>query len=154
MPATIAKTQTATTKKAATPKKTATKATKAPAPKKEKFVAPSKPTTEPTGINRDDYGYTTPTGKFKFWQGYDAKFKKNLMNLSRALPESDLSKQARQILVDAGWSTQEREEAMVALEQQKAVRAVARAKAKTEKAKAKKEAPAKTDEQEDLPEAA
>lgn len=153
MPATITKTSKTTTKKAATPSTKAVAAA-APAPKKEKFVVPPKPTTEPTGINRDDYGYIKPSGKFKFWQGYDAKFKKNLMNLSRALPESDLSKQARQILVDAGWSTMDREEAMVILEKQKTARAVERIKAKAEKPKAKKEAPAKADEQEDLPEAA
>jgi hypothetical protein len=137
MPATITKTKTSTTKKA--PTKKAAPAKKAPAPKKEKFVAPPKPTTEPTGINRKDYGYTTPTGKFRFWQGYDAKFKKNLMNISRSLPESDLSAEARKILVSMGWSTNEREEAMVALAQQKSERATARVKAKAEKAKAKKE---------------
>ena len=123
MPATMTKTSKPATKKAATPKA-----------KKEKFVAPPKPTTEPTGINRDDYGYKTPTGKFRFWQGYDAKFKKNLMAASRSLPQTDLSQQAREILVKAGWSTVEREEAMVALEQQKADRAVERAKAKAKAA--------------------
>lgn len=137
MPATI-KTQTkrTATKKAATPKKAAP-AKKTPAAKKEKFVAPPKPTTEPTGINRKDYGYTTPGGKFKFWQGYDAKFKKNLMQISRSLPQSDLSEQARKILVDNGWSTMEREEAMVTLAQTKADRATARIQAKADKAKAK-----------------
>jgi hypothetical protein len=110
--------------------------TSKPKAKKEKFVAPSKPTTEPTGINRDDYGYTLPNGKFRFWQGYDAKFKKNLMAASRALPQTDLSMEARTILVKAGWSTMEREEAMVALEQQKADRAVERTKAKATKSKA------------------
>lgn len=153
MPATITKTSKTNTKKVATPLIKAAAAT-TPAPKKEKFVVPSKPTTQPTGTNRDDYGYIKPSGQFKFWQGYDAKFKKNLMNLSRALPESDLSKQARQTLVDAGWSTMDREEAMVILEKQKTARAVERIKAKAEKPKAKKEAPAKADEQEDLPEAA
>jgi hypothetical protein len=140
MPATIDKPKTvkSTAKKAATPKKSAPKA--APKAKKEKFVAPPKPTTEPTGINRDDYGYATPGGKFKFWQGYDAKYKKYLMTVSRSLPESDLSREARKILVDAGWSTMDREQAMVDLAQQKSERAVARAKAKAEKAKAKKEA--------------
>jgi len=138
MPATMTKTSKPATKKAATPKtkaaKPATKKTDAPKAKKEKFVAPPKPTTEPTGINRDDYGYKTPTGKFRFWQGYDAKFKKNLMAASRSLPQTDLSQQAREILVKAGWSTVEREEAMVALEQQKADRAVERAKAKAKAA--------------------
>jgi len=137
MPATIDKktTKRPATKKAAAPKKSAPKA--APKAKKEKFVAPPKPTTEPSGINRKDYGYTTPGGKFKFWQGYDAKFKKNLMNISRCLPQSDLSEQARKILVESGWSTMEREEAMVALAQQKADRAVARIQAKADKAKNK-----------------
>ena len=138
MPATIKTTKTTskTPAKKAPAKKAATKPA-TPRVAKEKFIAPPKPTTDPTGINRKDYGYTTPTGKFRFWQGYDAKFKKNLMAISRSLPESDLSNEARKILVDNGWSTMEREEAMVALAQQKADRASARIQAKADKAKAK-----------------
>jgi|688.fasta_scaffold359841_2 hypothetical protein len=137
MPAVIEK---KTTAKKAPAKKAAVKKAqpKAAAPKKEKFVAPAKPTVEPTSLERSDYGYTDGQGKFRFWQGYDAKFKKNLMVASRVLPQTETAKKARRILVENGWSTDEREQAMVDLAQQKADRIVARATAKAEKENAKK----------------
>lgn len=157
MPAVIEKSaKKAPAKKAAVKKAPA----KAAAPKKEKFVAPPKPTTEPTSLERSDYGYVDGTGKFRFWQGYDAKFKKNLMVASRALPQGEVAKKARRILVEAGWSTEEKEQAMVELAQQKAERIAARITAKADKEKAKKakaaakEAEAVTAEPEDIPEAA
>jgi hypothetical protein len=160
MPAVIEK-KTATKKAPA--KKAATKKAqpKAAAPKKEKFVAPAKPTKDPTSLERSDYGYVLPNGDFRFWQGYDAKFKKRLMEASRALPQTETAKKARRILVEAGWSTEAKEQAMVDLAQQKADRAVARLKAKAEKeqakaakAEAKEQVTNETPEEQDLPEAA
>lgn len=145
MPAVIEK-KTATKKAPA--KKAATKTVKATAPKKEKFVAPAKPTKEPTSLERSDYGYTDGRGEFRFWQGYDAKFKKRLMEASRSLPQTETAKKARRILVEAGWSTEAKEQAMTDLAQGKADRAAARIKAKVEKEAAKK-AKAKTPEPEE-----
>jgi hypothetical protein len=106
---------------------------------KAKFVAPPKPDVEPTSLKQADYGYTDDKGRFRFWQGYDAKFKKNLMNAARVLPVTATAKQARETLVANGWSTEEREQAVIDLLQQKADRKVAAIKAKAEREKAKKD---------------
>lgn len=106
--------------------------TKTPAPK---FVAPPKPATPPTGLDRNDYGYTDDKGRFRFWQGYDARYKGQLMEVSRALPQNPTSRKARRILIEAGWSTEEKETAAVEAAKAKAQAVVDRAKAKAQKEK-------------------
>lgn len=130
---------------------------------KAKFVAPPKPATKPDSLNIDDYGYKNDKGEFKFWQGYDAAYKSNLMKASRSLPANNpRARKARKLLVDAGWSTEAKETAAVEAAKAKAQAVVDRAKAKAERAKesAKKKAEraaakqaAKDAETEDAPEA-
>lgn len=114
-------------------KTTETKTEKAP-----KFVAPPKPAVAPTSLDKADYGYTDDKGKFRFWQGYDAKYKGVLMATSRALPANGpTARKARRILVEHGWSTEDAEVAAVKVAQDKAKAAVDREKAKVAKAKEK-----------------
>lgn len=128
---------TATTAKKTTARKRTTATTKATAPKpktekvvKPKFVAPPKPTVEPTSMVEKDYGYIDAKGNFRFWQGYDAKLKKQLMEASRVHPQTAASRKARATLIDKGWSTVEREDAMVQIEKARTERIVEKAKAK------------------------
>lgn len=142
MPATITpnkttarkpKTAVAKTKPAKGADKTPAGTPKVKAPK-VKFVIPAKPTTNPTSLNEADYQYELPNGKLRFWQGYDAKFKKILMGVSRQLPQTVESEKARDILVAKGWSTTEREAEFVSRAQAAAQREVERVKAKAAKA--------------------
>jgi len=135
MPATTKTTKTTTRKSPAKGKATTT--AKPKAEPKAKFVIPPKPTTDPTSLNEADYQYELPNGKRRFWQGYDAKFKKVLMAVSRQLPQTDESKQARDILVAKGWSTAEYEAEQVQKAKDRAQRVIDRATAKAEAAKGK-----------------
>lgn len=139
MPATIDKpkatTKTRTTKvtpaKGANKKATGeVKTVKTPA---VKFQIPPKPTTDPTSLVETDYQYTLANGNLRFWQGYDAKFKKNLMAASRELPQGKTQLAARAILIERGWSTAEKEDRFVAEAQAAADRKVKAVKAKTDK---------------------
>jgi hypothetical protein len=112
---------------------------------KAKFVAPPKPTTAPTSLEIGDYQYTDDKGNARFYQGFDAKFKSNLMKAARDLGTNGKTRtKAIKILVANGWSTADREAAALQVEKDKADRIVARAKAKVAKAAAKDKPAAKT----------
>ena len=94
---------------------------------------PSKPKTIPTSLVERDYQYKDVKGEFRYFQGFDAAYKRALMLDSRD-PKSKTSEDSVKVLVAKGWSTKEREKDMRA-------RAVARAeRAKARKARAKKSA--------------
>jgi hypothetical protein len=95
-----------------------TKATRKPVAKKpvvgkkinlDRFAAPPKPLDDPQSMKQDDYGYTDSKGNFRYWQGWDAKYKRFLMGISRAFPQTKDSKKAESILIEKGWSTKENE---------------------------------------------
>lgn len=76
----------------------------------DRFAAPPKPTEDPFTIKQEDYGYVDRKDNFRYWQGWDAKYKKYLMGVSRAYPQTPASKKAEAILIAKGWSTKENEE--------------------------------------------
>lgn len=116
-----------------------------------KFVAPAKPTKDPGTIDIADYTYPDAKGEPRFWQGWDAKFKAQLMRVSRdPSTNGNTRKKAVKILVERGWSTDEREAAYLQEARERDQRAVDRLKAKAEKANkpkkaAGKKAPAKAE---------
>jgi hypothetical protein len=93
--------------------KTRRPATKAPVAGKkinlDRFAAPPKPIEDPMSMKQDDYGYTDGKGNFRYWQGWDAKYKRFLMGVSRSHPQTKDSKKAESILIEKGWSTAENE---------------------------------------------
>lgn len=93
--------------------KTASKIVKKPVAGKkinlDRFSAPPKPTEDPLTIKQEDYGYVDGKGNFRYWQGWDAKYKKHLMGVSRSHPQTANSKKAEAILIAKGWSTKENE---------------------------------------------
>lgn len=75
----------------------------------DRFNAPPKPFDDPESMKQDDYGYTDRKGDFRYWQGWDAKYKRFLMGVSRSFPQTKDSKKAEAILIEKGWSTAENE---------------------------------------------
>jgi hypothetical protein len=93
--------------------KTASKIVKKPVAGKkinlDRFSAPPKPTEDPESMKQEDYGYTDAKSNFRYWQGWDAKYKRYLMGVSRSAPQTANSKKAEAILIEKGWSTAENE---------------------------------------------
>ncbi len=75
----------------------------------ERFSAPPKPIDDPLSMKQQDYGYADAKGNFRYWQGWDAKYKRYLMQVSRQHPQTKDSKKAEAILIEKGWSTAENE---------------------------------------------
>lgn len=75
----------------------------------DRFSAPPKPIEDPESMKQEDYGYTDAKGNFRYWQGWDAKYKRYLMSVSRSVPQTRNSKKAEAILIEKGWSTAENE---------------------------------------------
>ena len=117
-------TKTPATKKATPKKSTAKKA--APA-KKSEWVKPAKPAQSPTSLNERDYQYKDAKGEYRYFQGFDAAYKRALMLDSRAVPVTDTSETSVKVLVAKGWSTEAKERDMQARAIAKAERAEARA---------------------------
>ena len=119
---------TKTASKKTTPaKKAAPKKTTA---KKSEWVKPAKPETSPTSLNERDYQYKDAKGEFRYFQGYDAAYKRALMIDSRSVPATATSEDSVKVLVSKGWSTEAKERDMQGRAIAKAERAEARAKAK------------------------
>ena len=119
--------------KTASKKTTAKKSTpakKAAPAKKAEWVKPAKPAQSPTSLNERDYQYKDAKGEFRYFQGYDAAYKRALMLDSRAVPVTDTSEASVKILVSKGWSTEAKERDMQARAIAKAERAEARASKK------------------------
>jgi len=93
-------TRKASTKKAVTGKNVNLKA----------FVAPPKPVVDPDSLKQGEYGYSDAKGEFRYWQGWDAKYKRYLMKVSRSAPQTADSRKAEGILLAKGWSTEGNEE--------------------------------------------
>jgi hypothetical protein len=75
----------------------------------DRFAAPPKPIEDPESMKQEDYGYVDGKGNFRYWQGWDAKYKRFLMGVSRQHPQTKDSKKAESILIEKGWSTAENE---------------------------------------------
>ena len=117
--------------KTASKKTTAKKSTptkKAAPAKKAEWVKPAKPAQSPTSLNERDYQYKDAKGEFRYFQGYDAAYKRALMLDSRAVPVTDTSEASVKVLIAKGWSTEAKERDMQARAIAKAERAEARAK--------------------------
>ena len=117
-----------TTTKKSTAKKS-TPAKKAPAAKSE-WTKPAKPSDSPTTLVERDYQYKDAKGEYRYFQGYDAAYKRALMLDSRSVPVSDTSEASVKTLVAKGWSTEAKERDMQARAYAKAERAKARASKK------------------------
>ena len=100
--------------------------------KKAEWVKPAKPAKSPTTLVESDYQYRDAKGNLRYFQGFDAAYKRALMLDSRN-PKSDTSDRSVKVLVAKGWSTVRKERDEQARAIAKAERAVARAA----KAKAK-----------------
>ena len=111
------------------PTKTTTKKSTA---KKSEWTKPAKPATSPTSLVERDYQYKDRKGEFRYFQGYDAAYKRALMIDSRN-PASSTNDASAKVLVAKGWSTAEREKDERAKAVAKAERAKNR-KAATKKA--------------------
>jgi len=110
---------------------TKTKTTKKPATKKAEWTKPAKPKTSPTSLNERDYQYKDAKGEWRYFQGYDAAYKRALMIDSRAVPVTDTSEASVKTLVAKGWSTEAKERDMQQRAYAKAERAKARATKKS-----------------------
>ena len=109
--------------------KTDSKTTK-PA-KKAEWSKPAKPESSPTTLIERDYQYKDSKGEYRYFQGFDAAYKRALMLDSRD-PSSETSAKSVKVLVAKGWSTEAKEAEM----QARAVAKAERAKARAAKAKA------------------
>ena len=100
--------------------------------KKAEWAKPAKPAESPTTLVEHDYQYKDAKGEYRYFQGFDAAYKRALMLDSRD-PSSETSAKSVKVLVAKGWSTESKEAEMQARAVAKAERAAARAA----KAKAK-----------------
>ena len=107
-----------------------TKKSTKPATKKAEWTKPAKPSESPTTLVERDYQYKDAKGEYRYFQGYDAAYKRALMLDSRN-PKSETSEASVKVLVAKGWSTEAKERDM----QQRAVAKAARAEARKAKAK-------------------
>jgi len=99
-----------------------TKTTKA----KAEWTKPAKPVESPTTLVERDYQYKDAKGVYRYFQGFDAAYKRALMLDSRN-PSSETSARSVKVLVAKGWSTEAKEAEMKARAVAKAERAAARA---------------------------
>ena len=106
-------------------KTTTKKSTKSTA-KKSEWTKPAKPSESPTSLNERDYQYKDAKGEYRYFQGFDAAYKRALMLDSRN-PKSETSEDSVKVLVAKGWSTEAKEADMRQREVAKAERAKARA---------------------------
>ena len=109
--------------------KKTTPAKKAPA-KKSEWTKPAKPSESTTTLVERDYQYKDAKGEYRYFQGFDAAYKRALMLDSRN-PKSETNEDSVKVLVAKGWSTEAKERDM----QQRAVAKAARAEARKAKAK-------------------
>jgi len=100
-----------------------TKTTKAA--KKAEWTKPAKPAKSPTTLVERDYQYEDAKGNLRYFQGFDAAYKRALMLDSRS--QSDTADKSMKVLVAKGWSTEAKEREMKARAVAKAERAAARA---------------------------
>ena len=115
-----------------------TKKTNKPA-KQAEWVKPAKPSKSPTTLIESDYQYKDAKGNLRYFQGFDAAYKRALMLDSRN-PKSDTSDRSVKVLVAKGWSTERKErdeQARVIAKAERAWARAARAKAAAHAAKAK-----------------
>ena len=103
--------------------------TKKSTAKKSEWTKPAKPSESPTTLVERDYQYKDRKGEFRYFQGYDAAYKRALMIDSRN-PASSTNDASVKVLVAKGWSTAEREK-------DKRAKAVAKAERTKRKATAK-----------------
>ena len=106
-------------------KTTTKKSTKSTA-KKSEWTKPAKPASSPTSLVERDYQYKDAKGEYRYFQGFDAAYKRALMLDSRN-PKSATSEDSVKVLVAKGWSTVAKESDMRQREVAKAERAKARA---------------------------
>ena len=97
--------------------------------KKSEWTKPAKPSKSPTSLNERDYQYKDRKGEYRYFQGYDAAYKRALMLDSRN-PASKTSDASVKTLVAKGWSTEAKERDQRA----RAVAKAARAKERSRKA--------------------
>lgn len=109
---------------------TTKKSTKKSTAKKTEWVKPAKPSESPTSLNERDYQYKDAKGEYRYFQGYDAAYKRALMIDSRSVPVTDTSENSVKVLVSKGWSTEAKERDMQQRAYAKAERAKARASKK------------------------
>ena len=105
--------------------KTTKKSTK-PATKKAGWTKPAKPASAPTTLVERDYQYKDRKGEYRYFQGYDAAYKRALMLDSRSVPSTDTSEASVKTLVAKGWSTEAKERDMQARAYAKAERTKSR----------------------------
>ena len=105
-----------------------TKTTKA----KAEWTKPAKPVESPTTLVERDYQYKDAKGELRYFQGFDAAYKRALMLDSRSVPQTDTAEKSLKTLVAKGWSTERKERD----EQQRAIAKAERAAARAAKAKA------------------
>ena len=103
--------------------------TKKSTAQKSEWTKPAKPSESPTSLVERDYQYKDRKGEFRYFQGYDAAYKRALMIDSRN-PASSTNDASVKVLVAKGWSTAEREK-------DKRAKAVAKAERTKRKATAK-----------------
>ena len=106
--------------------------TKKSTAKKSEWTKPAKPASAPTTLVERDYQYKDAKGEYRYFQGYDAAYKRALMIDSRN-PASSTNDASVKVLVAKGWSTADREKDQRA-------KAVAKAERTKRKATAKKAA--------------
>ena len=106
-------------------KTTTKKSTKSTA-KKSEWTKPAKPSESPTTLVERDYQYKDAKGEYRYFQGFDAAYKRALMLDSRN-PKSATNEDSVKVLVAKGWSTEAKEADMRQREVAKAERAKARA---------------------------
>jgi len=95
---------------------------------KSEWTKPAKPATPPTSLNERDYQYKDAKGEYRYFQGYDAAYKRALMIDSRSVPVTSTSEKSVKTLVAKGWSTEKKERNEQARAMAKAERAEARSK--------------------------
>ena len=97
--------------------------------KSTEWTKPAKPASSPTTLVERDYQYVDAKGEYRYFQGYDAAYKRALMLDSRN-PASKTSDASVKTLVAKGWSTEAKERDQRA----RAVAKAARAKERSRKA--------------------
>ena len=100
--------------------------TKKSTAQKSEWTKPAKPSESPTTLVERDYQYKDAKGEFRYFQGFDAAYKRALMLDSRN-PKSATNEDSVKVLVAKGWSTEAKEADMRQREAAKAERAKARA---------------------------
>ena len=100
--------------------------------KKAEWVKPAKPAESPTTLVERDYQYKDAKGELRYFQGFDAAYKRALMLDSRSVPQTDTAEKSLKTLVAKGWSTERKERD----EQQRAIAKAERAAARAAKTKA------------------